>query len=280
MRREATRAARTSQRDPTSELLRLQTLYGYNAHSLVSITPGARLWSPPDIDGAIVYSVFGRVWLAVGDPLADEGDAGELARAFLAAARRQRRLAAFIPATEGFARAGVAAGLSAVKVGAAPYFDLRTWAPRGDRAKKMRSGVNQAQRSGVKVETVSSADAEIRRETDALCRRWLKTRRSATEFGWLFVLDPFQHAERKRFFAARDGRGRLVGLLAASPIPAREGWYLEDILRLPDAPPARRTYWSSKRSRGSPPGGRNSRRSARRRWRRTAGRRRRRAITS
>src|SRR5258705_4059182 len=49
--------------DPTGELLRLQTLYGYNPHSLVSIAPGALLWSTPDIDGAIIYGEFGRVWL-------------------------------------------------------------------------------------------------------------------------------------------------------------------------------------------------------------------------
>lgn len=51
------------------------------------------------------------------------------------------------------------------------------------------------------------------------------------------MLDPFRHAAHKRFFTARDAEGRLVGLLAASPIPARDGWYLEDVLRQPDAPP-------------------------------------------
>src|SRR2546429_8066745 len=60
--------------DPTGELLRLQTLYGYNPHSLVSIAPGALLWSTPDIDGAIIYGEFGRVWLAAGDSLAALGD--------------------------------------------------------------------------------------------------------------------------------------------------------------------------------------------------------------
>jgi lysylphosphatidylglycerol synthetase-like protein (DUF2156 family) len=30
---------------------------------------------------------------------------------------------------------------------------------------------------------------------------------------------------------------KLVGFLAASPIPARKGWYLEDVLRQPNAPP-------------------------------------------
>jgi phosphatidylglycerol lysyltransferase len=233
----AARASHASSRDPTDELLSLQAQYGYNAHALVSITPGARLWSSPSIDGAIIYSEFGHVWLAVGDPLAADEEIGELAHRFVSAARKKRRIAAFIPATARFASQAVESGLSAVKVGAAPYFDLQTWAPRGDRAKKMRSGINQAQRAGVSVEPVLDDDVNIRKETATLCKRWLDTRRTATKLGWLFVLDPFQHAEFKRFFAARGEDGRLVGFLAASPIPARDGWYLEDILRLPDAPP-------------------------------------------
>ena len=237
LRLSAARASKASPRDPTQELLHLQSLYGYNAHSLVSITPGARLWSTPSLDGAIIYSEFGHVWLAVGDPLAEDAEIAELARRFVAAARKRGRIAAFVPATARFASVALEADLSAVKVGAAPYFDLQTWGPHGDRAKKMRSGINQARRAGVSVEFVETADEEIKRETAALCQRWLETRRTATKLGWLFVLDPFQHAELKKFFAARDHRGRLVGFLAASPIPARDGWYLEDILRLPDAPP-------------------------------------------
>src|SRR6185503_13364685 len=42
--------------------------------------------------------------------------------------------------------------------------------------------------------------------------------------------------ERKKYFTARDPNGRLVGFLAASPIPARAGWYLEDVLRAKEAP--------------------------------------------
>ncbi|MDT4953664.1 MAG: hypothetical protein QOJ02_1802 [Acidobacteriota bacterium] len=231
------RASRLSVDDPTDELLRLQTLYGYNAHSLVSIAPGARLWSSPSIDGAIIYSEFGHVWLAVGDPLAADDEMGELARLFVIAAHKKRRIAAFVPTTARFAREGVKSGLSAVKVGAAPYFDLQTWAPRGDSAKKVRSGINQAHRAGISVEAVEIVEEEIKEEIATLCRRWLETRRAATNLGWLFILDPFQHAELKRFFAARDERGQLVGFLAASPIRAREGWYLEDVLRLPNAPP-------------------------------------------
>lgn len=229
-------ARRFSEPDPTDDLLRLQSSYGYNAHSLVSITPGAQTWTMPGIDGAIIYGKFGRVWLAAGDPLARPEDIEALTQGFMAAAARARRIAAFVPATETFARVGVAAGLSAIKVGAAPYFDLQRWQPRGNCAKKLRAGVNRAQRAGVRIEIIESFDGDLRKETADLCLKWLSTRRAETTFGWLLALDPFMNADRKKVFAARDADGRLVGLLAASPIPARDGWYLEDVLRAPDAP--------------------------------------------
>jgi lysylphosphatidylglycerol synthetase-like protein (DUF2156 family) len=222
--------------DPTGELLRLQTLYGYNPHSLVSIAPGALLWSTPEIDGAIIYGEFGRVWLAAGDPLAPLEDMAELARQFTLFARGKNRVVAFVPSSAEFARMVVPHDLTAVKVGAAPYFDLQTWNPRGDSAKKIRAGVNQAQRAGVAVEMVPDAvDELLKKETAQLCMSWLGARRSATTFGWLIALDPFLHSEYKKYFAARVN-GKLVGFLSASPIPARKGWYLEDVLREPDAP--------------------------------------------
>ncbi len=221
--------------DPTGELLRLQTLYGYNAHSLVSIAPGAMLWSTPEIDGAIIYSEFGRVWLAAGEPLARPEDKPALARQFAEHARRYNRVVAFVPATTSFARSIESRDFTAVKVGAAPYFDLKTWGPRGDSAKKMRAEVNQARRAGVTVESLKHIDGDIKQEAADLCLRWLGNRRAATSFGWLVALDPFRHADHKKYFVARAS-GKLVGFLGASPIPARKGWYLEDVLRQPDAP--------------------------------------------
>jgi phosphatidylglycerol lysyltransferase len=222
--------------DPTGELLRLQTLYGYNPHSLVSIAPGANLWSTPDIDGAIIYGEFGRVWLAAGDPLAPLEDMPELARQFAAFAKRKNRVVAFVPATAAFARTVAPNDFIAVKVGASPYFDLQTWNPKGDSAKKIRAGVNQARRAGVVFEMVPEGiDEMLKKETARLCMNWLGSHRAATTFGWLVALDPFLHSEHKKYFAARVN-GKLVGFLAASPIPARKCWYLEDVLREPDAP--------------------------------------------
>jgi pimeloyl-ACP methyl ester carboxylesterase len=222
--------------DPSAELLRLHQLYGYNAHSLVGIARGVRLWSCPETEGGVGFNDFGKVWLVPGDPLASTDNQVAVADGFLRAASEQGRTVGFIPATERFAKHSGRLGLRAVKIGSAPYFDLATWAPRGDRAKKARAGVNQARRAGVQVTEVINIDQTLIRETVCLCKSWLTTRRSPTKFGWLFAVDLFQHSDRKKYFTARDPNGRLVGFLAASPIPARQGWYLEDVLRLPEAP--------------------------------------------
>jgi pimeloyl-ACP methyl ester carboxylesterase len=222
--------------DPIPKVLRLHQLYGYSAHSLVGISPGARVWSCPETEGAVVFNEVGKVWLVPGDPLASDGDQAAVADRFLRASRAQGRSVGFMPATERFAKYSGQLGLRAVKIGSVPYFDLATWAPRGDRAKKARAGVNQARRAGVQVAQVIDVDEKLIRETACLCKHWLTTRRSPTKFGWLFAVDLFQHSERKKYFTARDPGGRLVGFLAASPIPARQGWYLEDVLRLPEAP--------------------------------------------
>ena len=96
--------------------------------------------------------------------------------------------------------------------------------------------MNQARRAGVEVEMISeSVDESLKKETEQLCMSWLSSRRSATTFGWLIALDPFLHSEYKKYFAARV-KGKLVGFLGASRIPARKGWYLEDVWREPNAP--------------------------------------------
>ena len=222
--------------DPTVDLLKLHQSCGYNAHALVGISPGIRSWKSTEAEGAVAYNEFGKVWLVPGDPLTSSENLTKVTKGFLRAARANHRVVGFMPVTEQFAKESRSLGLRAVRVGSAPYFDLATWAPRGDRAKKARAGVNQARRAGLRVVEVTEVDEQLVRETACLCKSWMTTRRSPIKFSWLFSIDLFHHKERKKYFTARDANGKLEGFLAASPIPARDGWYLEDVLRAKDAP--------------------------------------------
>ncbi len=46
---------------------------------------------------------------------------------------------------------------------------------------------------------------------------------------------PLTLAEEKRLFVARCD-GRIEAVLACTPVPAESGWFLEDLVRRPDAP--------------------------------------------
>ena len=74
----------------------------------------------------------------------------------------------------------------------------------------------------------------LRGEIDALLGRWLASRKMAP-MGFLVGVELFGFAGSRRYFAAVRG-GRLVALLAAVPVYARNGWLVEDLLRDPGAP--------------------------------------------
>src|SRR5262249_55196738 len=150
-------------------------------------------------------------------------------------ARERGKQAVFLPATEQFARTMRAERWTCLKIGASPYFDLEHWNPRGNVARHLRWSINRAIRAGITVEQ-SAEVATLKAQLESLCENWLATRPAGTSFGWLFALQPTRNARYKRYFLARDGDGVICGFLAASPMPQRQGWYLEDVVRAPHSP--------------------------------------------
>ena len=228
------RASNPSIDPPAAILLGAFAKFGNCPHALVSLGPESSAWCTYEC-GGVSYVARGNIWLAAGDPIVPVSTRATIAKQFAAAADVRRCVPVFVPSTEDFARCMLGERWSCLKVGASPYFDLKDWDPRGNAAKHLRSSVNRAVKSGVVVEDANDVGA-LREVLDGLCADWLKTRLAGTSFGWLFALDPLRNACYKRFFVARNGHGAVVGLLAASPIPARNGWYLEDIIRSPDSP--------------------------------------------
>lgn len=221
--------------DDGADALRLQQIHGYNAHSLVSISGEKKFWFNSAKEGAISYNEKGNVWIVGGEPIASEKGLLPTTQEFLAYARTKKKKVAFLPVTERFARLIDSTKFDVIKIGAAPYFDLQNWNPRGNKAKHLRVALNNSKRAGLSVAEITQVTGEFRSEVAELSAQWLKSRRAKVTFGWLFALNVFEKAENKKFFAARDESGKLVGVLAASPIPLREGWYLEDVLRAEDA---------------------------------------------
>jgi phosphatidylglycerol lysyltransferase len=177
-------------------------------------------------DGAIPYLEAKRAVVVWSDPLCAAADLPELLRGFI---REVGRRVCLVAVNETTTRAALAAGFSALKIGEEPWFDLERWhPPRGDPGKKYRWAVNHARRAGLEV----SEDWDENEVTEVV-RRWRAAlRRPEPES--LMRTAPLEQAQAKRIFVARRN-GAAQAVLACARLPAIDGWYLEDLVRVPEA---------------------------------------------
>lgn len=219
-------------------LVEMVRRYGYEHQSFVLLYGGMNVWRSSEPEAAVVYRRVGRVAIAGAAPLTAREHLREVINRFLDYCREQNLDCLMLPISEETARAAQECGMGLLKIGESGYFKLPEWKPAGDRAKKVRAGVNQARKAGITVERYdpnqANQGARARAEIEDLCQAWINTR-EIDALGWLLELDPFALSEHKRYFLARAADGHLEGMLACSPIPARRGWYLEDLIRRPGA---------------------------------------------
>lgn len=209
---------------------------GWNTTSFQVLEPGFRYWFDDDADAFVAYVDTGGAWVAGGAPVAPPARLAEVADRFVAAARAAGRRACFFAVEPRFV---AATGYPALHVGEQPSWDPRHWDATVAGSRTLRAQLRRAARKGVVVRALSPAevrdpDAPVRRAIDGLIARW-QARRPMAPMGFLVDLQPFEFAD-ERWHLVAEQDGRVVGFLAAVPIFARGGWFLEDLLRDHDAP--------------------------------------------
>lgn len=236
-RQRARTALGCAQRATDPRLLELVRRYGYETQSFLSLYEGMEVWFASAPEAAVVYQRVGRVAVVVAAPLAAPADLEKVTRLFLKYCTEQDLDCLMLPIGPEFAQVARSCGMALLGIGESGYFKLPEWKPAGGRAKRVRVGINQARKAGVRVERYDprqNQEPGARAEIESLCQAWIDTR-EMDALGWLLELDPFNLCEHKRYFLARNAGGRLEGMLACCPIYARRGWYLEDLIRRPDA---------------------------------------------
>jgi phosphatidylglycerol lysyltransferase len=221
--------------DERRRALDLVRRHGWNATSFQTLEHGFRYWFHGD-DACVAYVDTGRAWVAAGAPIAPAARIGPVAADFARAARAARRRVRFFAVEARFTRA---AALDALHVGEQPVWDPGAWNATLRSSRSLREQLRRARARGVAVRTVSAAEmsdpaSPTRRAVEALIARWLRTRAMAP-MGFLVDVQPFTFPEERRYLVA-EWEGRVVAFLAAVPVYARRGWFLEDLLRDPRAP--------------------------------------------
>lgn len=209
--------------------------HGWNATSFQVLGQGFRYWFAED-GSPVAYVDTGSAWVAAGAPIAPEAALGAAALEFVAAARRAGRRAVFFGTEQ---RAARLPGFSSLLVGEQPIWDPRDFERVVASTPSLREQLRRARAKGVSVTRIEAAEvtaeeAPLRRAVEALVTRWLATR-PMPPMGFLVHVEPFSFAAERRWFVARRGED-LVGFAAVVPVFARQGWFVEDLVRAVDAP--------------------------------------------
>ena len=209
--------------------------YGWNATSFQILEPGFSYWFADD-DAFVAYVDTGRAWVAAGAPIAAESALITVATAFVERARTNGRRALFF-ATEGRFRGK--RGFDSVLIGEQPHWDPARWVNVLEGVPSLREQLRRARAKGVTVTRLAPAAlADVgsaeRKEIEALIGRWMGAK-AMPPMGFLVRVYPFSFPEERSVFVARQA-GRLVAFAGVVPVYARNGSFVEDLVRSPDAP--------------------------------------------
>ena len=218
-----------------ARVLTLLKKYGHNTTSFQILEPGLDYWFDGD-DACIGYCDTGGAWVVAGAPVAPVEREIEVFERFLAAARAERRRVRFFCVEKDLSDE---LGLSHLHIGDQPVWDPGQWDDVLRSKRSLREQLRRARAKGVLVRAVSpdelaDTDTPIRQRIDEMIEHWMSSRAMAP-MGFVVHLDPYSLPEERRFYVA-ECDDRVVCILAAVPIYAREGWFFEDVLRDPAAP--------------------------------------------
>lgn len=217
---------------PHHRVLALVQRHGWNATSFQVLGAGYSYFF--DGDGCVAYVDTGSAWVVAGAPIAATDELAAITRSFVRAAREAGRRCCFVATEERFVRATCDV-LGAQAIGLQPTWDPQVWPDILRQQSSLREQVRRARAKGVRVRRVDPGElAALADATTHLVERWLATRAMAP-LGFLVRVDPFTVPDRRRCFVAeRDGR--VVGVAHVIPVPRRGGWFVEHLLRDPQAP--------------------------------------------
>lgn len=220
--------------DP-ADLLRARALilrHGWNATAYQILNPGIHLWFSRNGDAVAGFVDCHGVRVVAGAPVcADhrlraaaeelERDSPGMAVCYFCAG--SRLMSVLDPSVHH----------SSVVLGAQPAWDPHAWSRMLQEHASLRAQLNRARNKGAEVTEWPAQRAAVAPELRRCLEEWLATR-GLPPLHFLVETRTLERLYDRRVFVARQD-GTVVGFLVATPIPARGGWLIEQIVRSPAA---------------------------------------------
>jgi phosphatidylglycerol lysyltransferase len=225
-----------SDRDAPEPVRRARAIvlrHGWNATAYQILNPGFSLWFAPEGDAVVGYVRRAGVTVVAGAPVCAPERLPAVVRAFEAACAGTR-VCYFAAGDRLESLLGAPAARATVLLGAQPVWEPAAFGPRLHAHGSLRAQLNRARNKGVAVDEWPSARAARHPALLRCLAEWLDGRGLPP---LRFLVEPHTLGrlwDRRVFVARRDGEP--VGFLVASPVPARQGWLVEQFVRGRGAP--------------------------------------------
>jgi phosphatidylglycerol lysyltransferase len=209
--------------------------FGWNATAYQVLNPGIEHWFAAAGDAVVGFVLRRGVRIVAGAPVCPESRLPEIAEEFAEDARRAGARVCYFGAEARLERVcRDDARYARVLLGAQPVWEPRGWPELVAGRAPIRAQLNRARNKGVTVSRWSAQRATGHADLARCLGEWLATRglpplHFLVEPATLALLDD-------RWVFVAEQRGRVVAFLVASPIPARSGWLIEQIVRGRRAP--------------------------------------------
>lgn len=210
-------------------------IYGQEAgqYNVLGPDPWQVIWND-DRSGFINFLESRRCLLTWRSPVASvEEQPGLLARLADYSERVHKPLFC-VEVSELTKNASVALGMTAMWVGTESFIDLSTWSVSGGKRKKVRWARSHATSLGLWWREASpwreASDEASIRDVEAAWKHERPERRTDS-----FLRTDFAELSDVRRYFICDGPNGVVAFVTCTPV-SDEGWYLQDIVRRPNAP--------------------------------------------
>ncbi|MEO5588611.1 MAG: DUF2156 domain-containing protein [Gemmatimonadaceae bacterium] len=214
--------------------------HGWNATSYQVVNPGISHWFSAAEDAVVGYVEYAGIRVVAGAPVCAPDQLQRTVLEFETDSRRGRAGVCYFGAESRLENLlANSSGHAGVVLGAQPSWHPADWSEILANHSSLRAQLNRASNKGVMVEEYSSTEARSEPELEDVLARWLKGR-GLPPLHFLVEPKTLDRLVDRRIFVARqtqpEGAARIVAFAILSPIPARNGWLVEQFPRLPDAP--------------------------------------------
>jgi len=194
-----------------------------------------RHWFRPDGEAVVGYVPAGGLWVVAGAPICPSAQLVPTVEAFEAAAARAGCQVCYFGAQTRLVEAlAERRPMAQLLLGAQPVWDPRGWPAIVAGKASLRAQLARARNKGVAVTNLPAVAVATHPAVRRCLTEWLATRQ-LPPLHFLVEPDTLAVPQDRRVFLAWRGVA-VVAYLVATPIPNRDGWLLEQVVRGHAAP--------------------------------------------